>query len=117
MKILVVEPYKEPEIKDIDGSLESMQQVVDGYIEAIYPFEEHVALVCNEEGKLLGLPMNRNLPEASDIICGTFFLCEAPPTEETFTSLTDEQFARYTERFKSPEMFLQTEEGLLILSQ
>ena len=76
-----------------------------------------MAIVCNEEGKMLSLLMNRNLPEGEDIICGTFFVCGALPTEENFTSLTEEQIARYMERFGSPEMFLPTEEGLLILSQ
>lgn len=47
--------------KDIDGSLKSMQEAVGGTIQALYPFEEPVALICNDEGKLLGLPLNRAL--------------------------------------------------------
>ena len=56
MKILVVEPLEAPKIKEIDGSLEAMQKEVGGYIQALFPFEEPVALICNEEGKLHGLP-------------------------------------------------------------
>ena len=46
---------KTPTIQEIDGSLESMQRIVGGDIEAVYPFDDPVAIVCNEEGKLLSL--------------------------------------------------------------
>ena len=59
--VLVVEPGKEPYVKEIDSGLESLQHEVGGCIEAIYPYEDPVALVCNEEGKLEGLPLNRAL--------------------------------------------------------
>ena len=61
MKILLVEPGKVPRPAEIAPSLEAMQKVVGGSIEAVYPFDEPVALICNEEGKLLGLPLNRSL--------------------------------------------------------
>ena len=60
MKVLVVEPQKPCRVQEIE-SLADMQQLVGGDIEAVYPFQEPVALVCNSEGKLLGLPMNRPL--------------------------------------------------------
>ena len=57
MRILVVEPTKDPYVKEIDGSLASMQAIVGGFIQAVEPFEDpNVLLVCNEEAKLLGLP-------------------------------------------------------------
>ena len=59
--VLIVEPGKEPYVKEIDSGLESLQHEVGGCIEAIYPYEDPVALVCNEEGKLEGLPLNRAL--------------------------------------------------------
>ena len=65
MTILVVEPMKPPTVQEIDGSLESMQRIVGGDIEAVYPFDDPVAIVCNEEGKMLGLPMNRALTDES----------------------------------------------------
>ena len=74
-----------------------MQQLVGGDIEAVYPFQELVAVVCNADGKALGLPMNRPLLDKDhlpyDIICGTFFL--AGLGQEDFVSLTDEQIQRY----------------------
>ena len=59
--VLIVEPGKEPYVKEIDSNLKSLQHEDAGYIEAIYPYEDPVALVCNEEGKLEGLPLNRAL--------------------------------------------------------
>lgn len=120
MKILKIEPGKPPESMEIDGSLEGMQALVGGTIQAIYPFEEPVAVICNDEGKLLGLPPNRALRhpwtgEVYDILCGTVFLCGAPPEEETFASLSDAQIERYRQAFFCPEVFCSTPAGLMIL--
>lgn len=105
MKVLIVEPLKAPYSAEIDGSLESMQSIVGGLIQVIYPFgNPEVALVCNDEGKLLGLPLNRLLTDgdgrAYDIIAGTFFLCAAPADSDSFESLTEEQIKQYIEYYK-----------------
>lgn len=60
MKVLVVEPLKPCYVREIEG-LKAMQDLVGGHIEAIYPYEEPVAIIANEEAKLLGLPFNRPL--------------------------------------------------------
>ena len=108
MRVIIVEPNKRPRIADIECSLESMQKVVGGYIEAIYLYEEPVALVCNEEAKLEGLPLNRALRDADgdvvDIIAGTFFI--AGLTEDDFGSLSDEHAELFLARFERPEQFL-----------
>lgn len=110
MKILVVEPGRLPYEASISDDLASMQSVVGGLIQAVYPFEEPVALICNEEGKLLGLPMNRALCDKDgdiyDIVAGTFFLCTAPPESSHFADLSDEQIKRYSERFSKIEYFM-----------
>ena len=59
IKVVMVEPGKEARIDKIDNSLESMQQIVGGWIEAYYPFEEEVCIVCNDEGKINGMELNR----------------------------------------------------------
>lgn len=109
MRILVVEPEHRPEVQDIDGTLESMQSIVGGLIQLVYPFEGPVALVCNDEGKLMDLPANRALRDKNgqvyDIVFGTFFLCGAPGDSDHFTSLTPEQVEQYRKRFYTPEMF------------
>lgn len=108
MKILVVQPEKIPEEREISGSLESMQKVVGGLIQVVYPFEDPVALVCNEEGKLLDLPWNRALYDSEDelyeIIAGTFFVCGID--SDDFCSLTEQQLETYRKRFARPEAFI-----------
>ena len=109
MTVLLVEPGSVPRRAEIGDTLEDMQNVVGGLIQAVYPFEEPVALICNEEGKLLGLPLNRSLRDEAgqvyDIVAGTFFLCAAPPDSENFESLSEEQLTRYQELFRNPELF------------
>ena len=57
--VVLVEPGKLARTAKITATLEGMQAVVGGDIEPFYPFEEQVCIVCNEEGKLIGLPLNR----------------------------------------------------------
>lgn len=109
MKILIVEPGRTPYEKEIVHSLAEMQAVVGGAIQACYPFEQPVALICNEEGKLLNLSLNRALYDSDgniyDVVAGTFFLCGAPANAESFTSLSDDQVRLFMNRFHSPEVF------------
>ena len=111
MKVLLIEPHKPPYPLEMDGTLAVMKKLVGGTIQAVYPFEESIALICNDEGKLLGLPLNRALyhqetGELYDVIAGTFFLCGAPPDADHFTSLTAEQLEKYLQYFYSPETFI-----------
>ena len=109
MRVLVVEPERRPEVREIDDSLKAMQEIVGGLIQPIYPFDDPVALVCNDEGKLMNLPANRGLRDKNrkiyDIVFGTFFLCGAPADSDHFTSLTPEQIEQYRKMFYTPEMF------------
>lgn len=62
IEVLMVEPGQYPRMEKIGSDLASMQKAVDGYIQAIYPFDDdEVALVCDEEAKLMGKPLNRAL--------------------------------------------------------
>lgn len=60
IKVIMVEPMKEPCPAEVENTLEGLQKAVGGYIETVY-LEDYIVLVCNEEGKLLGLPGNRSL--------------------------------------------------------
>ena len=108
MTVLVVEPMKEPYVKEIAPGLHSLQAEVGGDIATAYPFSDPVGLVCNDEGKLIGLELNRGLRdehgEIYDIMAGTFLVVGLG--EESFTSLTPEQVQKYTEHFKQPEQFI-----------
>lgn len=75
---------KQPELLKIDGSLKSMQNLVGGLIEPVYCFDDDKAvLLCNEEGLILQLPLNRKIN--GHFIFGDFFICGLG--EETFTDL------------------------------
>lgn len=107
MNVLVIEPMKKPYMKNIDSGLHSLQREVDGYIEAIYPYEDLVGLVCNEEGKMEGLPLNRAIytksGEMVDIIAGTFLIVGL--REDNFSELSDKLADKYAKLFESPELF------------
>lgn len=102
IRVLIVEPGKAPHSADITAGLESLQHQVGGLIQALYPFEDAAAIICNDEGKLLGLPWNRPLFDEDgqiyDVIAGTFLVVGL--TEDDFGSLTDEQIQKYTEMFQ-----------------
>lgn len=103
MNVLIIEPEKAPREAEIGEGLKAMQDVVGGYIEAVYPYDDSVALVCNEEGKLIGLPLNRKI-EDFDIIAGTFFICGL--SEDNFATLEPELMEKYKEKLARPEMFM-----------
>ena len=112
MDVLIVEPEKSPRMASITGDLNSLQQVVGGYIEAVYPYDDPVAIVCHEEGKLIGLPLNRKL-EDYDIIAGTFIVCGLG--EEDFDSLTPELAEKYREKFADPEIFMKMDNRIVAI--
>ena len=106
MKVIIVKPFTQPYTANIKGDLRSMQNIVGGYIEAIYPFDdEEIALVCNEEGKIEGLTPNRFLLNRNngicDFICGDFFLCYAPADSENFESIPDNLIQKYINKFSA----------------
>lgn len=97
-----------------------MQEIVGGTIQVLYPFAEPVALVCNDEGKLLGLPLNRALRDEKgriyDIVAGTFFLCGAPEGSDRFESLTEEQASYFRKQFLYPQAFIMMGGNLICLN-
>ena len=119
IQVVLVEPGKTARIAEVGTSLDAMQQTVGGSIEAYYPFEEQVCIVCNDEGKINGLPLNRTIRdedtnEIVDIIAGTFFICDC--RKESFGSLSEEQQKRYLEKYRLPERFFRTRDGIEAVS-
>lgn len=108
MKVLRIQPLSFPEVIEIKDNLKSLQEEVGGYIEAIYPWEDEVALICNEEGKINGELLNRALYDEEgrmyDIIAGTFLIVGL--TEDNFGSLSDELINKYKTMFKRPEIWV-----------
>lgn len=102
MTVLLIKPGMEPEVVDIDSGLESLQEAVGGDIAATYPYEDPVAIICNDNGKIMNLPWNRALRDENgeiyDIIAGNFLIVGL--TEEDFGSLSDELIGKYRSLFK-----------------
>lgn len=108
IKVIMCRPKETAQIVEIPHTLEKMQELVDGCIQAIYPFADPVAIIVNDEGKLIGLPLNRGLRtedgQLYDIVAGTMFICGLG--EEDFTSVSDQLLEKYYDMFKEPEQFI-----------
>ena len=78
IEALLICPMKKPERIFITDSLEDLQKAVGGYIEQFSNFDDDAVIVCNEEGKLRGLPLNRAIygkdGKLVDIIAGDFLI-------------------------------------------
>lgn len=106
------EELKRPIKADIDHTLHNLQQVVGGYIQAIYPWDDPVALVCDEEGLLKQREFNRYIdPEV--VIFGTFFICGLG--EEDFADLPNDLMDKYEAMFRKPEILIATPTGCTIM--
>jgi len=57
IRVLVIEPGKNPEEREIDNTLEALQEIVGGYIECV-TMATDLVVICNEEGRLMDLPFN-----------------------------------------------------------
>ena len=106
IKVLMVEPGKTPKVTTIKNELESLQDAVSigagerGLIEII-TISEDACILCNEEGKLIGLEPNRRLGD--DILCGVFYV--TGNGEEDLASLSDDLVEEYSKVFEKPESF------------
>ncbi len=118
ISVLVVEPEKKPYAKEISSGLSSLQHEVGGYIQAVYPYEEPVAIICDEEAKLKGSDLNRVLRDEDgkiyDVIAGTFLIVGLG--EEDFASLKPEHMKQFKEKFDTPEMFMRLNGKLVVFS-
>ena len=98
IKCLLVEPYELPKEIIIDNTLEAKQEIVGGYIECAYlPNDDSVVIICNEEGKINGMKLNRDI--GHDIIAGPFLIVGDDYESGEFKSLTEEQILKYKMRF------------------
>lgn len=108
IEVLMVEPGQYPRMERIGADLRSLQKAVDGDIQAVYPYDDAVALICGKEAKQEGKPLNRALRdekgEIYDIVAGKFFICGLG--EEDFASLPKELQKKYEDKFRQPEAFL-----------
>lgn len=89
------------------------------------PFDDEVAIIANEEGKIRRLEYNRAIYDESDgrrgkmidIIAGDFFLVNAPYEAEHFQSLTPEKIRKYQKRFQYPENFFTLNGSIVVIPE
>ena len=115
IRILLVQPGKYPVEKTISHTPKNLQELVQGTTEIVYPWPaQRIALVCNDESKLTGQPLNRVLPEIQNIIAGDFFLCglHYTNTGSNLCSLSPDQMEKMKERFHDPYLFAHTASGI-----
>lgn len=109
MKVLVVVPRQLPCVKEIPSGLDGLTDAVGGTISATYPFRDPVALICNDEGRNMGLELNRALYDGRgqvyNVIPGTFVI--AGLHENSFTSLPEDMIEKYSRRFQTIEVYAQ----------
>lgn len=117
LSVLEIAPGQYPKQIVIDNDLKALQQAVDGTIAASYPFDDPVAIVYNDEGKLTGLPLNRALRDEHgqmyDVVAGTFLV--VGEGAEDFESLSPELAQKYEKHFHQPETFLKLGNRLLVI--
>ena len=117
MDVLLISPGEYPKAIQIGTELEDLQSAVGGYIECVYPFDEMVGLIVNEEGKMNGSSLNRALYSEEgklvDILAGDFLVVGL--TEDSFGSLTPEQMQRYEQKFHQPETFVRMGKSIMAL--
>ena len=117
MDVLLVKPGMYPQAVQIGCELEDLQKAVGGDIEAVYPFEDPIALVMHDEGKMIGSDLNRALRDQDgnlyDIIAGDFLVVGLG--EEDFSSLSPELMEKFEKQFHQPEMFVRMGRSIMAL--
>lgn len=117
MTVLVVEPGEAPYSKQMEHDLESLQKAVGGHIQCVYPFEDPIGIICDEEGKYKGYPLNRALrneeSEIYDVIAGTFLVVGL--SSDNFASLSSELMEKYKAFFRYPELFFWHNEEIKVI--
>ena len=117
MDVLLVKPGMYPQQITMGCELEDLQAAVGGHIEAVYPFTDPVAIVCNDEGKFNGSELNRALRDEDgqiyDIVAGDFLIVGLG--DEDFSSLSPELMAKFEQQFHQPEMFVKMGRSIMAL--
>ena len=117
MDVLLVQPNAYPKKISVGTELEDLQAMVGGDIEVTYPFEDEVAIILNESGKINGLPLNRAIytedGDMQDIYAGDFLVVGL--TEDDFGSLTSEQMQKFEEQFHQPQMFVRMGRSIMAI--
>lgn len=81
MNVLMIDTEHRMYWDDVPNTLKALQAAVGGNIEVV-PMDTHLCVICNEEGKLLGLPPVAAMPARRDVLCGPLVICRTTPDGE-----------------------------------
>ena len=126
IRVVVCRLGERAEVTEIEDNLRSMQAVVGGLIQEYFPFHsdtdpryDDLAMIVNDEGKLMRLPPSRAVFDedghVQHVIAGPFFICYAPVESETFLSLPDDLAEEMRRKFDKPELIYRTDEGIQVV--
>lgn len=108
MKVIQILRGEEPQVKEIADSLAALQSEVGGYIECVTPFNDDVAIIVNEEGKLNGWPPNRFLVYKKanyvEVLCGPILIVGL--NKEDFTDIPENVVNKYSAMFKPDIVYI-----------
>lgn len=109
IRVLVVKPGKPAYEKEIPDTLDGYYKEIEtDIVQVVYPFDDNVGIICDENGKLNGKELNRTLCDDSgnvyDVIAGTFLVVGLG--EENFCSLTEQQIEKYKTIYAHPQFFV-----------
>ncbi len=116
LTVLLIEPMKPPSVVEISSDLDSLQKAVGGYIETAHFFNDPIEIICNEEGKIHNLPLNRAIYNEEgnivEVIAGTFLI--VGDGEEDFENLSPAMIEKYCDLFDRPEKFVKLAGQILV---
>ena len=101
MKVILIEPAKQPQTIDIEPTLEAKQKMVGGPIDVLeFTDDNDAIIVVNDEGRNIGMPFNRSINNHH--IYGTFLIC-GYDEDGNMLELSPHLLQKYTELFSFPE--------------
>lgn len=109
IKVVYLEPNKLARVIELDNDLSSLQGAVGGLIQTYYGINYPCCIICNDEGKINGMPLNRGVRQNGkiiEIIAGPFFICDC--STPNFKGLSQKQIDYYLKQFKYPELFFKS---------
>ena len=115
IRVLLVEPGKHPRLVEVEHTVQNLQKLVGGYLQAVYPWSDYLALVCDDEAKLKRGTLPNRILEDYDLLEGSFFICGLG--EEDFTSISDEMALKYAKKFWMPEAFVRANGAFVIIKE
>lgn len=90
MQVIRIDVGREPQMIEMKNTLKAFQEAVGGYIETVTLERTGLVVIVNEEGKLMGLPINGMLHIGrllGEPLAGPVLVVRTDPDGEDFTGV------------------------------